>query len=781
MLSCTGQGMRWVGVWLVLLGAGVARGQTPALLLENTEDHLYLAAVRWPATNAGLKVTCLARDNTGRVWVGTDGDGVFCCDPSVAGDNAWQHFTQRDGLTDLSIYALACDRQGRLWAGTLRHGVMVYNGTGWRTYDPTQGPLGERIYALAVDPTAGPEAGNVWMASNRGLACYHPATDSWSYLTLADGLPSNEIGSVAVGADGRLVVGTLCHGLAIRDQGSSQWRPVEGPQAMPNAGTGRGLPTSIINQVLVAADGAIYVATPGGLGYSRDGGRHWRFVRGEDWADRVAGLYQGPKPDASAEEGDLLSQDYITALAEDTRHRIWVGYRCLGAAVLDPATGRIEHNAVQFDDPGFGFLRAILPLPGRAPLAGFDGEGLFALTTDFRQVDQALEKDGTRKEPAPRDPKTAPAFPSPANPPALSWLRVLVPASTPATHPATTNGPQGVYLGDDWTTQGDWVGRYGRRLAILYGYMCPMNTVISWSADYGYSSHVGPHQTQGGPYTYIGRLDTKDRRMLYGPTIGARRDAEMNDGSFNAHAYPMTFQGPDLWIGLRIRAPGVHRISLYFVNNDGHSGKNRYRDYLVALRSGGGTPAEALKKPILGQTRVVDFYGGVYKQFLVAGPGEYSIQIERGQSFVTKVQGLFVDRLTGPPDRLDAMPLPWMGDVRYGPASQETMTQPDRDPRAAKRPQIEQEQACTDLWKRLEPEAGTLTVAAARWPWHWLVYRAAVAGGASAGWLENWRWQLGLWDDQQRQQFDQSMAQAWQKQLEITPQLRRQGKQDEER
>ncbi len=65
---------------------------------------------------------------------------------------AWTQFTTKDGLGDDCAYALAFDQQGRLWAGHLNHGVSVYNGVKWQNYGLIDGPLGDRVFAIAVSP-----------------------------------------------------------------------------------------------------------------------------------------------------------------------------------------------------------------------------------------------------------------------------------------------------------------------------------------------------------------------------------------------------------------------------------------------------------------------------------------------------------------------------------------------------------------------------------------------------------------------------------------------------
>jgi ligand-binding sensor domain-containing protein len=191
----------------------------------------------------GQFITCLCHDLSGRIWVGTeDGQGLWSYDPAA---KAWTHFPASPDLSG-DIYALTCDKAGRIWAGGLS-GVSVYNGKTWRQYDPTDGPLGSRLFALAVDP----KDGGVWGATEAGLFRYDHS--HWTYFTRVDGLPSNQANALAFDADGTLYVGTQCDGIVIASPADNYktWHVVPGPATLPNAPSGTGLPSALINCLLV--------------------------------------------------------------------------------------------------------------------------------------------------------------------------------------------------------------------------------------------------------------------------------------------------------------------------------------------------------------------------------------------------------------------------------------------------------------------------------------------------------------------------------------------------
>lgn len=79
-----------------------------------------------------------------------------------------------------------------------------------------------------------------------------------------------------------------------------------------------GLPSNLLNDVLVANSGAVYVATTCGLAKSDDGGTTWNYVRGRDWGDKVRNRWGGPPWSRwQPKPGATLSEDYVTCLAED--------------------------------------------------------------------------------------------------------------------------------------------------------------------------------------------------------------------------------------------------------------------------------------------------------------------------------------------------------------------------------------------------------------------------------------------------------------------------------
>ncbi len=618
-----------------------------SLLLSLLFLFLHCASVsadlpRWDTAAQGKLVTALAADTSGHFWVGTEERGVWEADGAGAGAG-WKQFGTKDGLGKDDVTALVCDTKGRVWAGHRSAGVSVFNGQTWKSYDQANGPLGGHVFALAVSP----KDGDVWMATDAGLTRYSLAKDVWRDYSRADGLPSDQIEALAFDPKGTLYAGTQGDGLAVGavpdDYGT--WKHLIGPSRPSPFATGSGFPDNRITALLVARDGSVYAGTPSGLAGSQDGGKSWNYLRGANWYAKVLGQTSPVPAGLAPSSTPTLSEDYVSALAEDGAGRLWVGHSAAGVEAAD--TAHPDHALTNiFPQPNTTDVRCLLAPIGPSVLVGGYGSGLaVASSTD----------PSPPAWPAPSPAPAAAALPTPAAAPTVAALKALQ-ASVPAAAPLLKPG-EAAYLGDDWQTQGDWVGHYGRQYALLFGLNSPGSSVEASEAGYEADDGIGPHhKSPNSPYTFIAKASTPERRFLYSPSLGLRRDCEVNDGSWQGGKYPLTYEGPDLWITFTVPA-GPHRAAFYFVNNDGHQAPYRRRNYRLEMKADGGTLADEDKAPALASARVTDFYQGVYKQFLVMGPGTFHLKVGRANSECTKMQAVFLDRLTADPASSGAVPV----------------------------------------------------------------------------------------------------------------------------
>jgi hypothetical protein len=562
--------------------------------------------------------------------------------------------------------------------------------------------------------------------------------DTGRMPVLQGALPSDQANAIAFDADGNIYVGTQCDGLAIAQAADNYttWRIVTGPDRMPTVPKGQGLPTNLINDVLVTRDGTLFVATTLGVAESRDRGRTFTYSRGADWGAKVRGLYGGPPAGWTETPGAMYLEDYVTCLAEGADGLLWVGYRTKGWEAIDPKTGR-RPDAVWA--AGTEFVKAIVPA-GDGAYVSLYGGGL-------RHQGQGLLSAGVAIA-------ESPALPSGAKPPSVEDLERMAAAIEALPHDDSSVA----YLGEDWTTQGDWVGRYGRQHAVLCGAASPANQHVGFGEPYVLRGMIGPNAPPGDSLRcWLHWIRTDDPRSLWHPFYGYRRQAEWDD---HGEAFPMTMDGPDIWI--RVGLPeGVYAISLYFVNKDGRVALNRHRDYLLQLRPYEADWGQAMETQVLARFRLRDFWGGVYQRFVIRGPSEHYMRIMRNGSFNTTCSGVFVDKLVGPRTASDWLPRPLMGDVHYDPAP--LPTEAIADARVA---------AAVRLWSAADEGATERARVALPNAWRRLAYRAAAEGNAPATLRARWRWMLALWSPEDRETFRSTMLAGWQSHLAFNPHVK---------
>ena len=104
------------------------------------------------------KITCILIDREGTVWMGSDGEGLFC----------WRHgrltnFKKSDGLVDDHVTALLEDNEGNLWVGT-RSGLNLFSDVKFPLYEPEGDQQNVAFHSVCT--AAG---GGIWAGSGMGL------------------------------------------------------------------------------------------------------------------------------------------------------------------------------------------------------------------------------------------------------------------------------------------------------------------------------------------------------------------------------------------------------------------------------------------------------------------------------------------------------------------------------------------------------------------------------------------------------------------------------------
>jgi len=333
-----------------------------------------------PAPVPRSEVRALLRDPAGLIWAGSYGSGLMRHVPPLPGlsvvlneGERWRRFG------DLDVRSVLQLADGRIWLGTQADGVVVL--------DTALQPLGEitgrqgrlgRIGAMAQTPdgiwlaaesellrfdaqghwrqTLGIRAlvrrlvtgrdGHLWIATSDGLWRLRPGAAEPQPVMLAAGpRSSGEVNAVLEMPDGTLWAGGAAGLLRLREPGAA--RPVAETPATP------GLVGRTVVGLAVDGQGTLWVDTSAGL---------HRLLPGPGGALRFEGF-----PAASGE--DVIGVFGANLLA-DAQGRIWThrGY-------FDPSTGqRLELGAVDGADIGTGWFRAYTRLAdGRFLFGGAHG------------------------------------------------------------------------------------------------------------------------------------------------------------------------------------------------------------------------------------------------------------------------------------------------------------------------------------------------------------------------------------------------------------------------
>ena len=315
-----------------------------------------------------FNVISLYEDRDGRIWIGTRA-GAYIAVPSVPATS----LTLRPipGSESDQVISLIEARPGEMWLGTYGNGITVVDTTTLKStqihHDPLlpEGLNDDTLWALYRDA-----AGDIWVATNRGVSRFDP--NQHAILTLfgavsrKSGLSDNDVEAVLPLPNGRLWLGLGSSGVDVLD-------PIAGRVAEFHEGldlSGKPHPLGEVRSLALSAVGEIFLCTRDAL-YRK--------------TDRDAEPAQIPLPGAMAaraavaigttlwlgtlDDGvwslqlhpgaavqpyarsDRLTDPRVTVLLVDSVSSLWVG-TLNGLNHIDLATEKIEQIGASPNTPG---------------------------------------------------------------------------------------------------------------------------------------------------------------------------------------------------------------------------------------------------------------------------------------------------------------------------------------------------------------------------------------------------------------------------------------------
>lgn len=176
------------------------------------------------------RISALAVGADGRIWLATP-SGVEVYDPAA---DTWIRYSSE--LDTNSVRDIAVAPNGDVWAVTYlnettpRGSLNRFDGNSWRAYDTDDGMSSRSLWTVAVD-----NDGRVWVGTaplctetagctGGGVTQLRPDDNTFKVFRMADSyLASNQIEDVAVASDGALWVATWGSGVSRRDP-NGQWQ-----------------------------------------------------------------------------------------------------------------------------------------------------------------------------------------------------------------------------------------------------------------------------------------------------------------------------------------------------------------------------------------------------------------------------------------------------------------------------------------------------------------------------------------------------------------------------
>ena len=273
-------------------------------------------------------VFCILQDSQGFLWICTqDGlnkyDGYeFSIYRPIPDDN--------QSLSDSYILALHQDQDRTLWLGTYGRGLNSLDlDTGEIVRYPFNGEPGHSLAGGIVTAITQDGTGALWIATDRGLNRYDPATQRFDHYQHRDGDPGTlahaEIATMLLDSDGRLWIGTAGGGLDRFDPDGERFTHYQAAASDPYS-----LGSDFVTAIYQDSGGALWIGTAD-AGLDRFDPSTGRFAH-----------YRHDPDDAAS-----LGSNSVTAIQQDAFGQLWIGTENQGLSRYDPETGaftRVQHD-----------------------------------------------------------------------------------------------------------------------------------------------------------------------------------------------------------------------------------------------------------------------------------------------------------------------------------------------------------------------------------------------------------------------------------------------------
>jgi len=165
---------------------GTNRG---GLCVLNKEERTYANPRHFKGAFVDGDVRSIAEDIDGNLWIGFYGDGVHLYSPATKQYSRLFNGNNEPQLKSDIVFTVKADRFGRIWIGTGGGGLCLYNlkDKKFQRFTEKDGLSNNTIYSILID-----HRDNVWMTTNSGVSRFDPNTNRFNNYDVSDGLQEGQ-------------------------------------------------------------------------------------------------------------------------------------------------------------------------------------------------------------------------------------------------------------------------------------------------------------------------------------------------------------------------------------------------------------------------------------------------------------------------------------------------------------------------------------------------------------------------------------------------------------